>query len=348
MHLMSFVVEGRYVWDFWTVRNGDTTHLYYLNASRELPHPDDRHTSAVIGHATSRDLVTWTDHGQCLGPSAAPAWDDGTTWTGCTLRRPDGQWMMFYTGTTSTGGINLQRIGAALSSDLHQWTKLPGNPLLTTDTRWYETYDFNATGERPWHDEAWRDPWVYPDPAGQGWRMLLTARETSGPDRGRGVIAQASSPDLITWTAEAPFFRNGHFGEMEVPQLFEIDGWWYCLFSNAARNQAACYRPVSDQSRMSGTHYLRSRSPRGPFEMCVERFFAGDPAWRLYAGRMVLGYDGKPKLMAFLNTLPDGRFGGTLTDAMPMWRTPDGRLRADARAHGINLSKDDIATMPSD
>ena len=345
---MSFAVEGRYVWDSWTVRDGETTHLYYLNASRSIPHPNDRHRNAVVGHATTRDLKTWTDHGVCLAPSSEPAWDDATTWTGCTLRRPDGRCMMFYTGTSRHEDIKVQRIGAALSEDLHHWTKLAQNPLLTADPRWYETYDLAASGERPWHDESWRDPWVYPDPAGKGWRMLITAREKSGPAEGRGVIAQASSPDLMKWTAEAPMFRIGHFGEMEVPQLFEIDGWWYCLFCNAARNQAPSYCPPQGQPRMTGTHYLRARSPSGPFEMVEDRFAMGDPAGRLYAGRMVQGYDGRPKFMAFLDTLPDGSFGGTLSDAMPMWRTPDGLLRVDARAYGLPLTAGDLLHRPKD
>ena len=342
---MAFSVAGRYVWDFWTVRDGETTHLYYLNAPRDLPSPDDRHGRAVIGHATSRDLVTWADHGVSLFPSTAPAWDDGTTWTGSTIKRPDGKWMMFYTGTTKREGIFFQRIGAALSDDLHNWTKLPGNPILSCDWRWYEPYDFAAKGERPWHDEAWRDPWVYPDPEGNGWRMLFTAREKDGPAKGRGVIAQATSPDLLTWTAGPPFIRSGHFGEMEVPQLFQIGDWWYCLFCNAGRNQNPTYEPKGGV-RFSGTHYLRARSPEGPFEMCEDRFMAGDPDWRLYAGRMVEGHGGQKLFMAFLNTLPDGSFGGTLSDAMPLWATPDGRLRVDTRAYGIPLDAIGLETLP--
>ena len=346
---MSFAVEGRYVWDFWTVRDGATTHLFYLNAPRDIPQPDDRHARAVIGHASSTDLRNWTDHGVCLGPSPKPAWDDGTTWTGSTIKRPDGQWMMFYTGTTRRGGINLQRIGAALSRDLHSWTKLLQNPILITDPRWYEVYDFAAAEERPWHDEAWRDPWVYPDPAGKGWRMLFTAREKSGPGDGRGVIAQATSPDLLNWTAGEPFFRIGHFGEMEVPQLFQIGAWWYCLFCNGAKNQAASYQPFGGAFRHSGTHYLRARSAEGPFEMCEDRFLAGDPEWRLYAGRMVSGEGGRLYLMSFLNELPGGGgFGGTISDPMRLWQLPDGRLRADTRAYGIPVPPEDLAHMPKD
>ena len=343
---MAFALAGRYIWDFWTVRDGATTHLFYLNAPKTMAHPDDRHTSAIIGHATSTDLVNWTDLGTTVRPSPAPAWDDGTTWTGCTLKRPDGQWMLFYTGTRAEERSKIQRIGAALSSDLHTWTKVPGNPLLTLDKRWYEGYDLNATGDRPWHDESWRDPWVYPDPSGQGWRMLFTARENHGPALGRGVIGQAASPDLMTWTAEAPFYSCGKFGEMEVPQLFELDGWWYCLFCNAARNQAPSYVPVNGQPRMSGTHYLSSRHPGGPFLMPEDRFLAGDAAFHLYAGRMVPGNDGRPRFMAFVNSTAGGQFGGTLTDPMPMWRLPDGRLRVDARAYGLPVEPDDLAYAP--
>lgn len=342
---MAFSVSGRFVWDFWTVRDGETTHMFYLNSPRDLPTPDDRHVNAVVGHATSTDLKAWKDHGITLTPSPVPAWDDGTTWTGSTIKRPDGQWMMFYTGTSQREGFKIQRIGAAISRDLHNWTKVPGNPLLKLDRAQYEPYDLAATGDRPWHDEAWRDPWVYPDSNGSGWRMLFTARETSGHPKGRGVIAQASSPDLLTWTAGPPFFRCGHFGEMEVPQLFQLGAWWYCLFCNGAKNQSPEYHPAGGV-RMSGTHYLRSRSPNGPFDMVEDRFMAGDANGRLYAGRMVPGYDGQPKFMAFVNELQGGGFGGTISDAMPLWQLPDGRLRVDTRAYGIDVTAEDLAFMP--
>ena len=31
--------------------------------------------------------------------------------------------------------------------------------------------------------DTWRDPWVFPDPAGDGWHMLITARAAAGPVR---------------------------------------------------------------------------------------------------------------------------------------------------------------------
>lgn len=345
---MGFLLPDRYVWDFWTVRDGATTHLFYLNAPRDIPHPDDRHLKASVGHATSTDLVHWKNLGPTIGPSPGPAWDDSTTWTGCTIKRPDGRWMMFYTGTSKGEKSKVQRIGAALSDDLHHWEKLPENPLLVCDPTWYEKYDLTTSGHRPHWDEAWRDPWVYADPhgpanGGKGWRMLFTARAKSGAERGRGVIAQATSPDLVTWTAGPPLTNFGYYAEMEVPQLFQLDGWWFCLFCNGARNQEAAYAATGKSGGNSGTHYLRSKSPDGPFELVEHRFFAGDPNWRLYAGRMVPGNDGKPRFMAFINNDGKGRFVGGLTDPMPMWVTPEGLLRVDARAYGIPPREDAMA-----
>ena len=58
---MTFSLPDSWVWDFWTAVDDDTTHLFYLHAPKSLGDPDLRHRNAAIGHATSEDLVTWTD-----------------------------------------------------------------------------------------------------------------------------------------------------------------------------------------------------------------------------------------------------------------------------------------------
>ena len=40
-------VDGRWVWDFWIADNGDSYHLYYLNAPDSLEHEDLRHRIAL-------------------------------------------------------------------------------------------------------------------------------------------------------------------------------------------------------------------------------------------------------------------------------------------------------------
>jgi beta-fructofuranosidase len=46
---------------------------------------------------------------------------------------------------------------------------------MEADPRWYELLDLDA-----WDGQAWRDPWVIADPAGNGHHALVTARSRSG------------------------------------------------------------------------------------------------------------------------------------------------------------------------
>ena len=114
---MSFSLPGRWVWDFWTSHDGASYHLFFLQADRALGDPDLRHWHASIGHAVSADLTNWQYLGACLYPSAAPAWDDGTTWTGSVLRHGD-RWHLFYTGVNYTHNFR-RRDGEPRSTVMH-------------------------------------------------------------------------------------------------------------------------------------------------------------------------------------------------------------------------------------
>jgi hypothetical protein len=128
------------------------------------------------------------------------------------------------------------------------------------------------------------------------------------------------------------FFRSGHFGKMEALQLIKFGSWWSCLFCNLARHARPDHRPMGSKPRQNGTHYLIARSSDGRFALVGERLLAGGTVGRPGAGRMVEGKDGCSYIMAFVHEKPDGNFGGTLTDSMPMFQLPDGRLRRDGRA----------------
>ena len=54
-----FRLEDEWVWDSWVADDGDRYHLYFLKVPRVIGDPGLRHTSATVGHATSRDLRTW-------------------------------------------------------------------------------------------------------------------------------------------------------------------------------------------------------------------------------------------------------------------------------------------------
>ena len=90
------------------------------------------------------------------------------------MRGPDGAWRMFYTGTSRADAGIVQRVGVATSDDLYHWEKASRKRSSRRTRRWYEKFD---AGD--WFDEAWRDPWVFADPDGDGWHMLVTARSNA-------------------------------------------------------------------------------------------------------------------------------------------------------------------------
>lgn len=194
-----------WVWDFWIIRDQETYHAFFLYASRALHDPEMRHRHASIGHAVSTDLVNWERVADALVHGRPGDFDQTATWTGSVVRGDDKRWYLFYTGATFTDrGQILQQIGLAISDDLHTWHKHDRNPLVSADFRWYET-----AGDDTERDEHWRDPWVFKDPGGHGWHMLLTARAATGPDDDRGVIGHARSDDLITWGRATAVVRSG-------------------------------------------------------------------------------------------------------------------------------------------
>ena len=312
-----FTMANAWSWDFWLAREGGSYHLFFLQASRALHDPDRRHYRAGIGHAVSTDLRHWTQVDDALVHDDRPAFDDIATWTGSVVRDPDGLWRMFYTGVGSPGDGLVQRIGMATSPDLTTWNRHDG-PLLEADPRWYE-----RLGEAPWPNEAWRDPWVFADPDGDGWHMLITARANHGPADDRGVIGHARSADLIHWAVQPPLTNPGSgFGQLEVPQVEIVDGQPVLLFS--------CLRPELSAVRRAdgetgGIWSVTGDRLLGPFDTSKAHQITDES---LYAGRLVEDPRGQWQLLAFHNRGAGGRFVGGLSDPMPV-RLADGTLHAD-------------------
>lgn len=303
-----FDLPDSWVWDYWFADDGERYHLFFLYASRALHDPEARHYRASVGHAVSTDLVEWTRVADALVRSDAPAFDELATWTGSIVRHPDGTWFMFYTGATlAPGGQNVQRIGYATSPDLFTWTKA-GAPVLEATGPWYEKISSGA-----WHDEAFRDPWVFADPDGNGWHMLITARAPEGLVEGRGVIGHAWSADLRTWELREPLSAPSAdgFGQLEVLQAEVVDGRPVVIFSCLKEHSTA-----SRRSAAGGTWAVPAESLLGPFDIDAAYPLTDE---RLYVGRLLQRRsDGEWLLFAFRNLGEDGRFLGGITDPMPV------------------------------
>jgi beta-fructofuranosidase len=300
-----------WTWDFWLADTGSEYHLFFLRAPRTLRDPDLHHGRASVGHAVSTDLFDWTLLTDALVKSDSPAFDDLATWTGSVVQDRDGVWRMFYTGVSEREGAWVQRIGFATSTDLITWDKHPDNPILGPDRRWYEVRGESTSG-----DEAWRDPWVFADPGGDGWHMLITARAGHGTFAERGVVGHARSADLLRWEAGPPLSApDSGFGQLEVCQVEIVDGRPVLVFC-CTRDALAGERLASGSP--GGTYVAAAESLVGPFDIRAATQLTDDA---LYAGRLIRNRAGGWVLLAFHNRGRDGRFVGCLSDPMPVtWR----------------------------
>lgn len=309
-----FQLRDSWVWDYWFADDGDQYHLFFLYASKALLDPEDRHYRASIGHAVSRNLEQWTRVEDALVRGEPGDFDDLATWTGSVVRDDSGLWYMFYTGSRlAAGGKNVQRIGFATSPDLITWTKSPQNPVLEADSNWYEKLD-----DDEWHDEAFRDPWVFRDPGGAGWHMLITARAREGDASSRGVVGHARSADLTNWHLEPPLSEpvNRGFGQLEVIQVEVVDGKPVLLFSCLSDH-------LSDERELEtagggGIWAVPAESLLGPFDIEQAYQLTDD---RFYVGRLLQDRETRAwHLFAFHLMSTDGEFIGGISDPMTVTR----------------------------
>ncbi len=308
-----FTLPDSWVWDFWFADDGERHHLFFLYASRALHEPDARHYRARSG--TPCPTTSCTGRASKT-PSCAGRRRVGRPRDVDRLgRAPPGRHVVLLLHRlTLTPAGNVQRVGYATSSDLLTWTKADENPVLAADARWYETI---ADGQ--WHDEAFRDPWVFADPRGDGWHMLLTARGRTGPADDRGVVGHAWSPDLRTWELRAPLTAPGQgFGQLEVTQVEVVDGVPVLLFSCLASDMSASRR----EGTTGGVWAAPAASLLGPYDVAAAQQLTDAS---MYSGRLVRDRAGRWVMLAFHHDAPDGSFVGSISDPMPV-RWQDGRL----------------------
>jgi beta-fructofuranosidase len=178
---------------------------------------------------TTTDFVGFTDHGVVL-PHGGASDPDTRIFTGSFVHA-DGVHHFFYTGhnpALQKQGLASQVIMHAVSADLLSWTKVPAD-ILVARTDIYEPND-------------WRDPFVFWNQDAGAYWMLVTARLNEGPSRRRGCIALCTSSDLTTWSVQPPFWAPGLFHALECPDLFQMNGLWYLVFSEFTDAYRTRYR----------------------------------------------------------------------------------------------------------
>ena len=131
------------------------------------------------GHATSTDLVTWTDLPVALEPSAGP--DADGCWSGV-LVNDGGTPTLVYSGRFEGKELPCVAVG---SPDLQNWTKDPGNPVIAAPPAGVEI-------------TAYRDHCVWRE--GTKWRQLVGA----GIRHRGGTAFLYESSDLRSWDYIGP------------------------------------------------------------------------------------------------------------------------------------------------
>ncbi|MDR2657769.1 MAG: glycoside hydrolase family 32 protein [Oscillospiraceae bacterium] len=149
-------------------------------------------------HATSPDLLRWTERGISLFPNEL-----GTMFSGSMVRDPAntaGFGANAYVAMfTQHGAAQTQSL--AYSADGHHFTCYPGNPVV----------------ENPGIAD-FRDPKVFWDVARKRWAMALAAHDR---------IRFYASPDLKRWTNTGEWVMEDirSYGDvLECPDLFELSG----------------------------------------------------------------------------------------------------------------------------
>lgn len=183
----------------------------YLGAWNAYPSAGYEEGAAVIGLATSPDLLHWTLSDPILSPTDGAPWEHGG------LYRPDllldqGTYYLYYNAKTDTlpkadGGGWHEQTGVATSTDLKHWTRSPLNPILTNGPRGSATYP----GSNPLHDQSSptldaRDSHFASNPYvvknGKQWAVFYFGFGYQRPGRACEMLATGSDPLHFTKVPE--------------------------------------------------------------------------------------------------------------------------------------------------
>jgi beta-fructofuranosidase len=134
------------------------------------------------GHATSTDLLTWTEHDPALGPGP-DSYDAVACFSGCAVAHPAGV-SFLYTGVGVRGG-EVPCLAHATDDTIATLRKDPKNPVVPGPPA-DDVTDFRD-------HTVWRA-------GGRWWQLIAGARAAQG-----GTLFAYSSNDLQAWTYEGVF-----------------------------------------------------------------------------------------------------------------------------------------------
>lgn len=208
------------------IEHDNELHLFHLT----LPNRD------FVAHAVSNDGLSWKALPMAIHTGDPGSCDDDMIRTMSVTRHND-LYYMLYTAASRAEGGRLERVALATSKDLIDWEKYPGNPIGEADERYYEAEA--SLSKRSF----WRDPKPYYE---NGlYYGLVCGRSNSGPFIRRGSVAMMVSEDLISWEVQKPVFFPAQYFNVECPQLYKINDYYY-IFGSTMEDSAQRYWVAKD------------------------------------------------------------------------------------------------------
>lgn len=235
----------RYINDHCFVSDGERWHLFYIDGEVGKG-CYDLGNERIIGHAESKDLLTWRHAGNALESDGTLSHEERGIFAPYVIRY-QGLWHMFYASHNMDGA---QYMCHAVSGDLEHWER-DREPLFDPGFDWcYWKEDVPC---------SCRDPHIIYNPADGLYYMYWVADLKTPKDA--SCIALSTSEDLRDWTHLGPVLSRKHsFYEAlvmktESPCLIEKDGLFY-LFYRHGDGTYYCISGTPKDFSLSGAFYL--------------------------------------------------------------------------------------------
>jgi hypothetical protein len=197
----------------------DVFHLFYTVgvAGQGWPEPGNM---IDFGHATSPDLIHWTDHPRILSIDPT-GWKNRNLWAPHVVKTPEGTYLLVYTGVDSS---ITQATGSAFSFDLYNWHDLSREePAYHPDPAWAS-----------WELGRWsngRDPFIFRLGSSYGLLSTATANPLFTGAGERGAVSLAFSHDGVEFEdAGFPLFVNDSIRTLESTSIYRRPDRYFLFF----------------------------------------------------------------------------------------------------------------------
>ncbi len=192
------------------VHDGEKYHLFFQHNPL-----GNRWGNMTWGHATSPDMIHWTQHGPALIPYKVDG-NSGTIFSGTAV--------MDHPNSLGLQKGNTPTMAAFYTFARDPWEKVPSYQGMAYSQDLGKTWTYYNDGrpvlDNQGFDNGERDPKVFWHEESKQWVMVLwVQKKTEGPEAKEGIVRFFTSKDLKKWELASEFKRDWLFECMDLVQL---------------------------------------------------------------------------------------------------------------------------------